>query len=148
MPLQKEGMLLSVWDIPIKDGVRDDDAKHQYIFVPFGSYIALRSDVLHSGVYGSSGNCRFHMILKSRNQVQVVANTEGGEKDSLYYYPHPTDEHRPIWDPVFRAEKKRFGFYTEQYIGQLQKHTGKGVTDNLLKCVPLRKSKKVNKTPT
>jgi hypothetical protein len=147
MPLQKEGMLLSVWDTPIKDEERDDNSKHHYIFVPFGSYVALRSDVLHSGVYGSSGNCRFHMILKSRNQVQVAGAPDDGGKDRLYYYPHPSDDHRPVWDPVFRAEKKRFRFYTEQYIGQLQKHTGKGVTDDLMKCVPLTNPRKATTTP-
>ena len=142
MPLQKEGMLLSVWDLPIDDDQLQElsgDAKHQYMFVPFGSYIALRADVLHSGVYGSSGNSRFHMILKSRNQVQVAARTRQDVQPSiLYYRPLPIDPNRPSWRSVFELERKRFHCYTTHYIRQLQDNTGEGVTDALLSCKDIK----------
>jgi hypothetical protein len=135
LPLQKEGMLLSIWDLPIVKDERHDQAKHDYIFVPFGSYIALRSDVLHSGVYGSSGNSRFHMILKSKNDVQV-----SDSRESLFYHPHDRDKDRPLWQPAFNDLKKRFTVYTNKYIEELQKHTGLGND-----LAPLLKCKEWNK---
>ena len=35
------------------------------IFIPFGTYLLIRSDVVHSGLCGSSGNLRFHMVFKN-----------------------------------------------------------------------------------
>jgi hypothetical protein len=145
LPLQREGMLLSVWDIPILKDIRDDHAQHDYIFVPFGSYIALRSDVLHSGVYGSTGNSRFHMILKSMNNVQISV-PEAKKRESLFYHPHDSDKDRPPWKPVFAALKKRFAVYSNQYIEELQRHTGPGVDlTSLLQCVKWKRESKKNK---
>jgi hypothetical protein len=139
MPLQREGMLLSIWEAPIADTAGDNSSMdHKYTYVPFGSYIALRSDVLHSGVYGSSGNVRFHMILKSRNNVQVVAADQAG-RDSLFYFTDKSDEERPAWLPAFNASQKQFKVYAENYIEELQRHTGPGVEVNaLLKCIQFR----------
>lgn len=134
MPLQKEGMLLSVWDLPVRNQGRDVNALHEYVFIPFGSYIALRSDVLHSGVYGPPGNTRFHMILKSRNKVQVAAKPGDQIPETQYSYPLPVDDNRPPWKPVFLSKKKCFRFYTDLYVGQLQEDTGNGFPDSLLKC--------------
>jgi hypothetical protein len=134
MPLQREGMLLSVWDLPVVKGARDEAAKHHYLHIPFGSYVALRSDVLHSGVYGSSGNSRFHMILqfvggeKQSITDEVTDELESitDELDSLHYYDLPEDEQRAPWRPVFVHEIDRFKFFTDTYIQQLRDKTSKG----------------------
>ena len=34
------------------------------VHIPFGHYLLLRSDVVHSGICGTSGNIRFHMVFK------------------------------------------------------------------------------------
>lgn len=55
IPLQKEGMVLSIFD--------DIHREHKYILIPFGTCLLLRSDVIHSGVYGGTGNLRLHLVL-------------------------------------------------------------------------------------
>ena len=37
------------------------------IHILFGHYLLLRSDVVHSGICGTSGNIRFHMVFKSQS---------------------------------------------------------------------------------
>ena len=133
-PLQKEGLLLSAWDLPIIDENRDENAKHNYIFVPFGSYICLRSDVLHSGVCGSTGNTRFHMLLKSKNEVQVGSAEK--EKDSPLCFPDKTDELRPDWEPAFQKLKREFAMHASKHTDQLEEHTGRcHALDGLLDCI-------------
>ena len=36
----------------------------QKLRIPFGCYLLLRSSVVHSGICGSPGNIRFHMVFK------------------------------------------------------------------------------------
>ena len=145
LPLQKEGLLLSVWDLPIKDDARNTGAQHEYVFVPFGSYICLRSDVLHSGVYGSTGNSRFHMILKSRNMVQIV----GGEGETLHYFPEEEDKKRPPWKGIFKQSQRDCAMYTKKYIEELQDHTGGcNALKGLLDCIVWRGEKKASRKKT
>jgi hypothetical protein len=136
MPLQREGMLLSIWESPIASTTGDNSSMdHKHAYVPFGSYIALWSDVLHFGVHGSSGNVRFHMILKSKNGMQVVA-ADKARRDSLFCYADKSDEQRPAWLPAFNASHKQFKVYADNYITEPQRHTGPGVDLNaLLKCM-------------
>ena len=148
MPLQKEGMILSIWE-PAINGGEEVDAKHQHVFVPFGSYIALRSDVLHSGMYGSPGNSRFHLILKSRNQVQVAPSCNGGVgqiPDCVHYHAMILDQNRCSWRTVFHSERKRYRCFTDNYISQLQENSGKGVMDSLLTCKNIKALKKIPKS--
>ena len=55
-PVQSEGTLHSVFD--------QDNNLHRYVYCPFGTFLALRGDVWHSGFFGNKGNCRFHLIMR------------------------------------------------------------------------------------
>ena len=55
-PLQEEGAMMSLYD--------PKETLHKYIYVPFGTFLALRADVYHGGFYGNPGNARFHMVIK------------------------------------------------------------------------------------
>jgi hypothetical protein len=128
MPLQKEGMLLSVWDY---------DHLHNYVFIPFGSYLAIRSDVMHSGVYGEAGNCRFHLILKCRNSK---SSTGSNKKESLHFLHDDIDSTRSPWPPVFKSERRNYQDYSNAYTQQLHLHTGGAVTNSshdLLRSIKL-----------
>lgn len=59
LPLSREGLHLRI-------GWFDDElkiAKQNFIFVPFGTAILLKSSVWHAGTYGSRGNIRFHSVI-------------------------------------------------------------------------------------
>jgi hypothetical protein len=78
------------------------------------------------------------MILKSRNNVQVVAADQAG-RDSLFYFADKSNEERPAWLPAFTASQKQFKVCAENYIEEPQRHTGPGVDVNaLLKCIQFR----------
>jgi hypothetical protein len=151
MPLQREGLLLSVWDLPINKGKRNDEDKHKYMYVPFGAYIALRSDVLHSGCYGASGNVRFHMVLKSKNGVgkKVVNDSDKEDRDkegkeNLHYYQETRDKERQDWKDFFAKGRTKFDAYGRKYIDVLKRHTG-GASDSYLECMKFSGGKKRKK---
>ena len=55
IPLQSEGSVISLFD--------EKKVTHRYVSVTFGTYLALRGDVLHSGFFGKPGNVRFHLVI-------------------------------------------------------------------------------------
>jgi hypothetical protein len=55
VPVQREGSVVSVFD--------PEKLIHRYIYLPFGTFLALRGDVWHSGFFGNPGNVRFHMVI-------------------------------------------------------------------------------------
>lgn len=65
IPLQPSGATLSVWDyIPGKKNEEKTKGSNQmFVYIPFGSYLALRLDVYHSGFYGEKGSARLHIII-------------------------------------------------------------------------------------
>jgi hypothetical protein len=144
MPLQRDGLLLSVWDPPVKNTQDEYIGTHEHIYVPFGAYIALRSDVLHSGVLGAPGNVRFHMILKSRNSIQVVDKDKGQEH--LHYLTGEgiSVKERPPWSGSFDEGRKKFKVYEKEYIRRLEQHTGMDL-GFLLKCLEFKKGSGRNK---
>ncbi len=73
MPLQSEGSLISIWD--------EHNVEHMYVHTPFGTFLATRADVWHSGFFGNPGNVRFHVIisemeLPSPNELYVCTDLE------------------------------------------------------------------------
>lgn len=65
LPLCKEGLYLRVWTFP-KKHVEKTAIEGWCCFmvhVPFGAFLLLRGDVVHSGVYGAPGNLRFHAVF-------------------------------------------------------------------------------------
>ena len=53
--MQREGSFLSIFD--------EDTMSHRFVYVPFGTYLALRGDVWHSGFFGRRGNLRLHLVI-------------------------------------------------------------------------------------
>ena len=62
-PLCKEGMLLRVSE---KSTLAWKN--RSYIRIPFGSFAITWGDVYHAGIYGSTGNFRFHMVVKTADK--------------------------------------------------------------------------------
>ena len=56
-PLTTEGSWLNIWN--------ESCVLKDVFFIPFGCFLILRSDVIHSGVYGEKGNLRLHRVLLS-----------------------------------------------------------------------------------
>ena len=44
----------------------------EYLRIPFGSFAITMGDVYHGGIYGKSGNFRFHMVVKTTNDYNAV----------------------------------------------------------------------------
>jgi hypothetical protein len=53
-------MLLRVFDE--SNGLKE---KSNFLRIPFGSYVITQGDVYHAGIYGKTGNFRFHMVVKT-----------------------------------------------------------------------------------
>jgi hypothetical protein len=90
MPLQKEGMLLSVWDLPIVNDKRDDNAQHDYIFLPFVITVVTENDVYMGRGSGTSkhpGNICYRSLLDKHCHQYIIAAAEPDKKaviDLLY----------------------------------------------------------------
>ena len=65
LPISAEGMWIRIWE---RDGVARVDSTGYLLHIPFGSVLFLRSDIVHSGIFGSPGNLRLHCAF------QPVAN--------------------------------------------------------------------------
>ena len=74
IPMQKEGSVISVFNPETKS--------HRYVYVPFGTYLALRGDVWHSGFYGNPGNVRFHIVIM-RGDLPATAKLHTLEENQL-----------------------------------------------------------------
>lgn len=58
LPLCKEGMHLRIaWD-------ENSQFKQDFLHIPFGSALLLKSTVWHAGHYGSENNIRFHAVIQ------------------------------------------------------------------------------------
>lgn len=98
MPLQSEGMTLIVYD--------EDYEEHKTIFVPFGTCILLRSDVIHAGVFGGGGNLRLHLILWK-------VTPAGTESDILIRRPdlYTSSKQRSTLDNTNLRDQKKIGSF-------------------------------------
>ena len=61
LPLCEEGLYLNIWENP-----DDDSVPPLRIYVPFGAFLVLRMDVVHGGVFGSSGNVHLHIAFRPK----------------------------------------------------------------------------------
>jgi hypothetical protein len=114
--------------------------------------MALGSDALHSGMHGSPGDSRFHLILKSHNGVQVADATADAteEADSVHCCPVPIVS-RSSWSRSFAAQRKLCANVTPTTTfdshRRAQESTGKKVIDSLfLTCMDIKGAKKSPKT--
>ena len=73
MPLCKEGSIYRLMD---------QDFNSHFVFVPFGSFIVLPTNVWHAGVYGSKGNVRLY-VLMARNDTGTGSQLTTLTKDII-----------------------------------------------------------------
>jgi hypothetical protein len=115
MPLSKEGMMLRIWNASRASGSRV--GKGEYHYIPFGCFFVLPSYVTHSGVYGRSGNFRFHMIVRKK--------TDSWERDEIKTgVDKDTPEMRPNWRGVFTERKKEASRFSNLYMEYLEENLG------------------------
>lgn len=94
IPLQRDGSMVSLFD--------ETNKLHRYVYVPFGSYLAIRSDVWHSGLYGNPGNVRLHVVL----------TTKALPKDASLLTPIDPEDALEAIRP--RCHKEFFKFHAER----------------------------------
>ena len=87
-PLCKEGMWILIWTGPHHEG-----EKPLLVHIPFGRMMLLKSDVVHSGCYGQSGNLRLHAVFRHRARPEV-------DSDSLYRSGPIEKPQEPGTDPI------------------------------------------------
>ena len=61
LPLCSEGIWLRIWE---RDGIARLGSKGYLIHIPFGTVLFLRSDIVQSGIYGSSGIIQLHYAFQ------------------------------------------------------------------------------------
>jgi hypothetical protein len=113
-PLCLEGMMVLVWPA---------DSRHKpgvFIHVPFGSFLALPSNVVHAGVYGNPGNIRFHMIVRMRNSLWL----EDGLLDRDCYNGEEVYEQRPPWSPAFDRLGVKTKDFSDSFVVMLEQKFG------------------------
>jgi hypothetical protein len=116
MPLSKEGMMLMIWDANRVGGARVG-TKGEHMYIPFGCFFVLPSYVTHSGVYGNKGNCRFHMVVRRRNDKWERDKIRTGLERDI-------PENRAPWKGVFGTMKKGASGFTDSCIDYLVENLG------------------------
>jgi hypothetical protein len=87
---------------------------------PFGSFLALPSNVVHAGVYGNPGNIRFHMIVRMRNLLWL----EDGLLDRDCYNGEEVYEQRPPWSPAFDRLGVETKGFSDSFVVMLEQKFG------------------------
>ena len=65
-------VVIYVWD--------SNGDNYDLVFIPFGCFLVLRSDVLHGGWVGGSGNIRLHLALVYQLQSKLAYPSKGFDK--------------------------------------------------------------------
>jgi hypothetical protein len=124
MPLSREGMMLRTWDTETVSGSRV--ASGEYHCIPFGCYFVIPSYVKHSGVYGTKGNCRFHMIIRRKADTWEKDEIKPGQtKDE--------PENRPNWKNVFNERRNGGSKFSDSYVEYMKQNLGGTFSDTWLK---------------
>jgi hypothetical protein len=116
-PLCKEGMMLRVWDksTNTKEGSKNTRPHSSYLRIPFGSYAITRGDVYHAGIYGKSGNFRFHMVVKTAENCLV--------SDKLHKMKEAVEPTENAWKNEM-YENNALGVFAENYLALLMDKCG------------------------
>jgi hypothetical protein len=130
VPLCQEGMMLHVWPTERDQSTHMEECIEKfkigpprYIHVAFGDALLLRADVAHGGCFGSRGNLRFHMVLRSEDCSLGTSDLHllewATEKQE---YQKAKEILQKLGDPkdVFRAAVKRAGQTVTAYISSLK----------------------------
>ena len=127
LPLCSEGMWLRIWE---RDGVPRLTSTGYYIHIPFGSVLFLRSDIVHSGIFGSPGNVRLHCAFQPISNPgdktklllldpNATKNLDIGNLNTVVYarcrHPKEEDAVVPICEDQHVPYFKSF-FYLKAYL--------------------------------
>lgn len=106
VPLQQSGGMISVWS--------EDKLQHDYQYIPFGCFLAVRSDVIHSGIYGYPGNVRFHMVIKYQHHKlgPETLQTFKGE----VVEPDPVVHWQVVYNAHMTQTEQFREFYTKWFL--------------------------------
>ena len=69
--------------------------------------MVLRSDVIHSGVYGYAGNTRFHMVIRFENLLP--------ELDKLRQFKGETAKPEMHWSTAYKIQLEVSKPYSDFY---------------------------------
>jgi hypothetical protein len=146
MPLSKEGLWIRVATPCAKDRV----FSIHWVYVPYGSMLIRSMALLHSGHYGSPGNCRYHGTftvaatdLDTKHLGFLTQMTEGRVCDfsdwSLEWSPNipevgqAADGYRHIWCKEWKTAKCNGQSYYNKYVKCLLNvfDIGKNILKNL-----------------
>ena len=111
LALCREGLFLRI----ALDKKHRNDKDFLKIHVPFGSFIVLPADVYHSGVYGSPGNYRLHIAIRSVKS----------KWDNDHLFPLSKEDKKPTedlnnnnvnWSSWAVTSRKLFGYRYETML--------------------------------
>jgi hypothetical protein len=114
-PLCEEGMLLRVLGNSKKGKTMSD-----FLRIPFGSYAITRGDVYHAGIYGKSGNFKFHMVVKAAGKYTV--------SDKLHRLKNDSKPDANKWKISMYKENEMHSFSTD-YLSMLRENWGSVIED-------------------
>jgi hypothetical protein len=114
-PLCEEGMLLRVLGNSKKGKTMSD-----FLRIPFGSYAITRGDVYHAGIYGKSGNFRFHMVVKTADKYTVSDKLHRMKNDNK---PDPNN-----WKISMYQDNEMHSFSID-YLSMLMENWGSVLKD-------------------
>lgn len=109
--------MLRVWDksTNTKEGSKNTRPHSSYLRIPFGSYAITRGDVYHAGIYGKSGNFRFHMVVKTAENCLV--------SDKLHKMKEAVEPTENAWKNEM-YENNALGVFAENYLALLMDKCG------------------------
>jgi len=98
-PLQQTGGMISIWN--------RNKNEHRYQYIPFGCFVAIRSDVIHSGVYGLPGNARFHLVICLQKHIRSL--------DKLTQFKGTAVEPGPEWSALYVTMMQQSQSFADYY---------------------------------
>ena len=124
MPLSREGMMLRTWDTETVSGSRAASGECHHI--PFCCHFVMPSCVKHSGVCGTKGNCRFHMLIRRKADTwEKDEITPGQNKDE--------PENRPNWKNVFNERRNEGSKCSDSCVEHMKQNLRGTFSDTWLK---------------
>ena len=99
-PLQQTKEMIRIWSCSRN--------KHCYQYIPFGYFVAIRSDVIHSGVYGLPGNAHFHLVICSQKHICSL--------DKLTQFKRTAVEPYPEWSALYVTMMQQSQSFADYYL--------------------------------
>ncbi len=135
MPLTKEGMVLMILPthrvVYTKKGVgvpaqtqKPGNSQAIYLFIPYGSYLVLPSAVNHAGVYGNTGNLRFHMGIRLRDDGDWGTDTLAKNELAIKHNSNHNKFNNVTWKKVMTSGQDSYSDFSEIYTSSMKERFG------------------------